>query len=643
MKKLTLLLFLGAFFVFSPAVVNAALPEEEICVITPVSGMFFDKTQITIICGSRVVKSSYYWGNEKPKTFNKSVKTVYNAEKFQALSVSYVYYGADKKKKPRTYTWHFKSGQNTCEITPNGGAIQNDQSTVIQVKCGKNVRNATYQWGSEKAQPFQNQIGVPFENRTKTPLLIRFQYPLSAKSRTLRQAMVSAEFSPKYCSDSDGGIDQEYPGAATASDGNGKLTDGSDACIDNDTLKEFYCTKDGIASKSIKCQYGCSEGACNFAPDKQFFFDREASCATACENQTCPLKSSYLKNDSEAIAVAAGNTTAKLASPIKDIASCMYNYKMSDIGSFSWRVYNALQMAGYTGNIMMPGRTIDKKFILELDCRLAKAEAAIDTRAAKLPNFSSISGPDFGKAIPQKYAAYSYAAIFDLYNVGGNYFDYDNQCLLASLCYQVPEALANGCSGRTYSGFDQNKTVQTPGLFGFNFKSPSGMNIGYYGALTQSSQPSTYPNVMLYQKMLVHEFTHWLDNRLNYPVSFCTGKSFNLTKSDSPFNNVSSNNQSDFVSRYAMTNPIEDAAESVTSYIVYPEYFRMKAERRPVLKIKYDYIKNNLFNGYEFSNPYAAKPNQLSKYLYELPYVTGSLIRLSDKFMLTDISYAKKR
>jgi len=624
-----IILIIASTLLFANAT-NAALPEEEICVITPVSGIFFERTQITIICGSRIVKSSYYWGTEKPKTFNKTAKTFYNADKFQALTVSYIYQGKDKKNKPRTYTWYFSSGHNTCEVTPKGGLVQTGQSTLIQVRCGKNVRNATYQWGNEKAISFKDKAGAIFEYDRKIPLLVRFQYPLSSKSSYLKNNMVTAEFVPKFCKDSDGGNEPEIMGTLSASGPKGEgILNSADKCIDSKKLKEFYCGVEGINSIDVNCEYGCSNGACNYPPGKKYSFDREPLCAPTCDNQSCQLTSEYFKNDTEAQSITNINQ------------SIVLNNSKTSIGTLGWRVANALQMAGYSSQAMMYGRTVDKKFITELDCRLAKAELLINQKAAKLPEFLKVAGPDFKGNIPQKFAAYTYASIFDLFNTGGNYLSYTNQCLMAGLCYQMPEAIAAGCSDKTYSSFNQNKIIQSPALFGFSMGSGSGINFRFRPALAKDSLPDSYPDIELYQNILIHEFTHWLDSRHNFPRNYCTGQSQIFNKLESPFINISSYSSSDFVSGYAMTNPHEDAAESVTAYIMYPDYFRIRAATRPILKMKYDYLKNSVFGGYEFKNPNITKV-ELNKIAPSyIPNVTNSLSVGTDKFMIGDIRYSK--
>ncbi|MCF7906168.1 hypothetical protein K9L63_03205 [Candidatus Gracilibacteria bacterium] len=57
---------------------------------------------------------------------------------------------------------------------------------------------------------------------------------------------------------------------------------------------------------------------------------------------------------------------------------------------------------------------------------------------------------------------------------------------------------------------------------------------------------------------------------------------------------------SDFVSGYAATNPFEDFAESFLMYRLHGEIFRAQAQKSDILKQKYDFLKNNVFDGKEF-------------------------------------------
>ena len=59
--------------------------------------------------------------------------------------------------------------------------------------------------------------------------------------------------------------------------------------------------------------------------------------------------------------------------------------------------------------------------------------------------------------------------------------------------------------------------------------------------------------------------------------------------------------QKDFVSGYAMSDPFEDFAETFITYVLHGEDFRMIAKESKVLEKKYEFLKNTVFNGREFT------------------------------------------
>ena len=80
----------------------------------------------------------------------------------------------------------------------------------------------------------------------------------------------------------------------------------------------------------------------------------------------------------------------------------------------------------------------------------------------------------------------------------------------------------------------------------------------------------------------------------------------------------------DFVSGYAMNDPFEDFAESYTYYILHGTEFRRLARINKALKRKYDFLKNEVFEGKQYYN---GDPNSrrmdMSKRKYDvtvLPY-----------------------
>lgn len=58
----------------------------------------------------------------------------------------------------------------------------------------------------------------------------------------------------------------------------------------------------------------------------------------------------------------------------------------------------------------------------------------------------------------------------------------------------------------------------------------------------------------------------------------------------------------DFVSGYSKSDPYEDFAETYAYYILHGNEFRTLAYTNSTLAAKYDYLKNNVFNGKEYFN-----------------------------------------
>ncbi|MEX2145113.1 MAG: hypothetical protein WD712_01930 [Candidatus Spechtbacterales bacterium] len=80
----------------------------------------------------------------------------------------------------------------------------------------------------------------------------------------------------------------------------------------------------------------------------------------------------------------------------------------------------------------------------------------------------------------------------------------------------------------------------------------------------------------------LHELGHAIDHRLAPGRAMFQGLRQNRS----------------FPTAYAKTNALEDFAESFFMYIMYPEYLKKHATAR------YRFLKNNVFNGFEYKNSY---------------------------------------
>jgi hypothetical protein len=380
-------------------------------------------------------------------------------------------------------------------------------------------------------------------------------------------------------------------------------------------------------------------------------------CPLVCGVENCGdeslLQSDYLKNDLDAIAIAQGTMTTNLPE---------YLFVAIPDWNISWRLVNALRMSGHEFGGIEINKLIGQSEILQIDAELAAAEQEIYTRAAQLPFYKDVSGPDFNDNIPQDFAAYMFASINMWLNAGEPDYQHDTrECLLGSLVPHMCGAFVDrglvdssgNCRSLTTEWLPGDElTIQTPELFGFN-------QINY--AINDTEYPNVpFISVFSYTGTVLHEFIHDMDTfwefdsgmtqRIYDRHDVCTGEFMNfdyLGSGPFQYNGVcGEQDQADYVSEYAAGlyvsgqcyRPTEDAAESVEAYIMVPEYFRYRAQNSTILQAKYDYIKNNLFNGVEFSNLQLVGetnyivPGVLSSFHYKNTHL--------EKFVLHDIVWS---
>jgi hypothetical protein len=80
----------------------------------------------------------------------------------------------------------------------------------------------------------------------------------------------------------------------------------------------------------------------------------------------------------------------------------------------------------------------------------------------------------------------------------------------------------------------------------------------------------------------------------------------------------------DFVSGYAMTDPFEDFAESYVYYILHNQDFKSKTQTSDALYQKYEYMKNTVFKGREFTSG-AYKPDELNRRPWDITVLSYDL------------------
>jgi len=326
-----------------------------------------------------------------------------------------------------------------------------------------------------------------------------------------------------------------------------------------------------------------------------------------------PLISQHFSGDVEAQAIADGLNTLRL--PVDEYES-----------NETWpglRILNAYRLLGYENDGIPWGTLVDAASISALDLRVAAMEPKIHARAQLLPRFSAISGPDFKNSLRQSFAAHLYGSVLGWMNAGGNgYQKYSNECLLANVIPQMCGVLVD--MGVTDGSFDcwsgplrTNQIIQSPDFFGFN---------NVRTEITASQDPNSFllPSTFSMTATVVHEFVHDLDTAFDYEESpmhrqydrktYCGPNLMNFGQAGDPFEYggvPGAQSIADYVSYYASglnNNDLayrntEDAAESVTAYILVPEQFRKRMANSAVLSRKYAYIRDRLFNGTEFRNP----------------------------------------
>lgn len=124
----------------------------------------------------------------------------------------------------------------------------------------------------------------------------------------------------------------------------------------------------------------------------------------------------------------------------------------------------------------------------------------------------------------------------------------------------------------------------------------------------------------------VHEFAHYLDlyyleNNWWYDPS----DDFYNISWESIKTIKSWMNWEDFVSGYAMTNKYEDFAESFTYYVLHNEDFLAKTNSSEILKQKYDFFQENLFDQELFKTDLYKTTNKIQDYYWDTTKINFSL------------------
>jgi hypothetical protein len=327
-----------------------------------------------------------------------------------------------------------------------------------------------------------------------------------------------------------------------------------------------------------------------------------------------PAASRYFANDTEADALRRGNRTVQM--PLDPFA---YDFGLQ------WRIINAERMLGLEVAEIARGQVIDAAAFKDIDQHLATREALFDADAARLPDYAFNWSPNFRDNIPRTFGVHMAVRVLDSFNAGPiQYQRITNSCLLANMVPQMCGALVDfgtvdgsACTANT-SALRNPQVIQFPELYGF---------WSVRRAIRADELPVDLgiPSTCQYAATLVHEFVHDLDGSLNdagpgNPINAqfdrlqaCSINLFDFAKPGNPFDHDGGSgmqNPAEYVSGYAagLSNPgqdyrrWEDAAETVTAYILFPEYFRRLAAANAKLQARYDYVKAQIFGNVEFDN-----------------------------------------
>lgn len=292
---------------------------------------------------------------------------------------------------------------------------------------------------------------------------------------------------------------------------------------------------------------------------------------------------------------------------------------------FQWRFMHALRQLGWENRRISEAR-IDAAQFRQIEAELAARERLFLADAARLPEYARIWAPQFKSNLPREYGVHLMVRVLDLFNQGSTkYQTVSNSCLLANVLPMMRGAVVNQGTVDGSSLFVTDpklrdpQTVQMPELFGFYNRRDA------IGASELPPVQDVGLGSCSYAQTLVHEFAHDADQLIsgggagsNANVQFnrlehCSPHTLDFQAAGTPFRfdgAPGTQKLEDYISGYAAGLnsgdktyiAIEDAAESVTAYLLFPEYFRELAAKSPALQARYDYLKTRLFGGTEFRN-----------------------------------------
>lgn len=425
--------------------------------------------------------------------------------------------------------------------------------------------------------------------------------------------------------------DEKVYGVESTGEDTGTLhwvnTTGAQATIDDPNFfQKVFCINNNEFNWYSK---GSNYNSVNQIP----VYSRNTTSTPPPISSTFQLQSNFLKNDSTAQAIASG------ALPNYDIRTTSYVYGgagPSSTDNFSYRFLSAIRMLGYVkGSQSIGGQNmneqilnrverfnnlsvspyIDKSVLKIIDSILVGRERLDSSLASNFPLSSHFIGAPLNEPTKDHVAAVFSGVLGELpsslvFWSEQNFKDYFRNQLsgrfnnIDTQNYQICDIaiyseLGDGCTAVVYSG--------TPLVN----KIPSIITDDFDNGTT-----------------IVHEYAHHLDKNI-YPRNSATSQglidttsfyaiSFNLSDPGSALSTGKtysyknpSNIKNDFVSAYAhgwqagstqYFTAAEDFAESFAMYVSEGKVFRKLAENNSVLQQKYDWLKQNVFQGQEYQS-----------------------------------------
>lgn len=361
------------------------------------------------------------------------------------------------------------------------------------------------------------------------------------------------------------------------------------------------------------------------------------------------LQSKFFRNDPTAQALASGNLPS-----VDSRSFALFVVDPADTNVFAYRFLSGLRMVGYTQgrhtagdqylaeiflnkfqrhNGLPESNQITSAELIRLDALVAQQET-IDTQLAyRNPLFIHFKEAPLNEP-PKEHAAAAWTIALDaLPNslvswTEANFKDY-MKLQLGGFLNDLGGGNYEVCDGQIYHELgDECRSIILPNGTSLNNK--------VFGIVDD------YDNVVT----KIHEYAHFLDRNV-YKRNVSTSQglidtmgfyaiSYDITNPIVGAGGINfftlkrpTNSANELVSGYAKgwqlsvgspyLNATEDFAESFTMYVNQGKIFRSLAESNPVLKQKYDWLKLNVFNGFEYQT---GTPDGLS-YLKASPVGTG--------------------